>query len=229
MLPSDAEALLSRAAAPTLARIRAERAAVRGVSARLLAYLERHLLDPGLDSRAWLAACGVRSGTMEMEFHDSVGVPVGLYLWDVRLEIAARLLRETDLSADDVGLLLEFADEASFVTAFGQWSGLTPDGYREHARRLAAELGPLPERFHERAVLARAHAGKLEPAAARELYGWLVELAWRRGHPAAGSDHERMAAERLWERIRDRSIRVRDVAVRAALHLSQRGKAEAPG
>jgi len=153
-----------------------------------------------------------------MEFHDKVGVPVGLYLWDARLEIAARLLREADLSADDVALLLDFADEESFVTAFGLWSGLAPEGYREHARRLASEIGPLPERFHERAFLARAHSGKLEPAAARELFGWLEDIAWWRGHPAARRDH--MAA---------RSARIRDIAVRAALHPSQRGKAEAPG
>jgi len=146
MLPSDAEALLARAAAPTLARIRAERAAVLGVSARLLAHLETHLLDPSLDSRAWLAACDVRSGSMELEFHDKVGVPVGLYLWDARLEIAARLLRETELTVDDVALLFDFASERAFISAFEHWSGLAPASYREHARRLAAELAPSKQR-----------------------------------------------------------------------------------
>lgn len=217
MPPLDAEALLNRAAVVTRARIRAERAAVHGVSARLLAYLEAHLLDPDLDSRVWLAACGVCSGSVELEFHDKVGVPVGLYLWDARLEIAARLLRDTDLTVDDVAILFDFADEAAFVAAFEQWSGLAPASYREHARRLAAGHAPLPEHFHDRTFLAKALYGKLEPAAASELFGWLEDLAARRGDRT--DDRERMAAERLWEKIRHRPPEVREVVVRAALQF----------
>ena len=48
----------------------------------------------------------------------------------VRLEMAEQLLRETDLSVQQIADHLHFSSAANFSTAFRQWSGATPTRFR---------------------------------------------------------------------------------------------------
>ena len=74
---------------------------------------------------------------------------MGLTPWrlirECRLETAARLLRDTELSVVEITLLVGYDSEQAFARLFHAWSGLRPSDYRVHARGVAAQLPAPPE------------------------------------------------------------------------------------
>jgi len=58
------------------------------------------------------------------------GERYGALRTSVKYEIARQLLRETDLSVQQIAEFLRFSSAANFATAFRQWAGETPSEYR---------------------------------------------------------------------------------------------------
>ena len=52
----------------------------------------------------------------------------------VKHEVAVRLLRETNLSVQEIADFLCFSSAANFATAFRRWNGVTPSAYRQRVR-----------------------------------------------------------------------------------------------
>lgn len=136
------ESLLEAAAAPTMERIRrdCEKAPVQ--IQPLLKYLEEHLFDPALDAKQLKLACGVRDNTLPLLFHHALGLPPYAYIEDCRLQVACRMLRDTDLKVWQIAQLIGYSTLQVFSRAFHRWSGLRPSVYRRKARNDAK--GRLP-------------------------------------------------------------------------------------
>ncbi len=55
-------------------------------------------------------------------------------LTEVRVRLASLYLRDATLSLLDIALLLGYADQSAFTTAFRHWHGVTPGAWREDLR-----------------------------------------------------------------------------------------------
>lgn len=56
------------------------------------------------------------------------------YLQHVRVKKARRLLRETDLTVNEIGRSVGFPNDNYFIKTFKKWSGQTPGAYRRDRR-----------------------------------------------------------------------------------------------
>lgn len=56
-------------------------------------------------------------------------------LTEVRVRLASLYLKDPTLTLLDIALLLGYADQSSFTTAFKSWHGLTPGHWREELKR----------------------------------------------------------------------------------------------
>ncbi len=63
-----------------------------------------------------------------------VGVTYGRLVDEVRLETAARLIEDRDLTLAKISSALGYADPAHFTRAFARWTGMTPRTYRQRGK-----------------------------------------------------------------------------------------------
>lgn len=108
---------------------------------RSLTTVERQLLanaiqsDLGrrinLGSLAVLVGMEIRAFTSA--FRESFGLSPWQYVLQVRLNEAARLLRDSNMAVTDVGLTVGFATPSHFSTAFTQRFGVPPSRYRRYS------------------------------------------------------------------------------------------------
>lgn len=169
------EAILEEAARETLERIRADRERAPGKLKPLLAYLEEHLFDPQLNVERLKQACEVRDNSLTLVFHAKLGAPPKRYLTARRLEVAARLLRETPLPIWKISEMVGYSSLSVFSRAFERWAEQRPMAYRHRFRQAAtpekSRLGlPVSDEFLEKAL-----AGTLPEEAARVLVQSLLE------------------------------------------------------
>ena len=173
--------LLETAAIPTKERIRRDLARAPRQIQPLLEYLERHLFDADLDANRLKIACGVRDNTLPIRFHDVLDLPPYGYIEDCRLEVACRLLADTELKVWQVAQLLGYSTLQVFSRAFHRWSGLRPTKYRhrcrrEYERQARRQSSDASRRPITWATLRRAASGLLRREEADELARRLGEL-----------------------------------------------------
>lgn len=68
------------------------------------------------------------------------GTSYSKVLQEVRHRTALHYLHNTELSAEDIAVLLGYAECAPFIRAFRRWSGRTPQAYRRYYRRTSSAL-----------------------------------------------------------------------------------------
>ncbi|MEM9491372.1 MAG: AraC family transcriptional regulator [Myxococcota bacterium] len=76
---------------------------------------------------------GVHPSHLSRVFRQHHGCSIGQYARRIRLEHAARLLRETDKALCEIASVCGFSDQSHFTSAFKRWSGSTPGRYRNAA------------------------------------------------------------------------------------------------
>jgi AraC-like DNA-binding protein len=173
--------LLEAAAAPTRERIRRDHGRAPRQIQPLLAHIEEHLFDPDLDANRLKLACGVRDNTLPIRFHDALDLPPYGYIEDCRMEVACRLLADTELKVWQVAQLLGYSTLQVFSRAFHRWSGLRPTSYRRQccrdyerrARRPPADAKNEPISW---STLRKAASGRLRREEADALARHLEEL-----------------------------------------------------
>lgn len=216
------------AAAPTFERIRRDKKRAPVQLQPLLAYLEDHLFDPDLDANQLKRACGVRDNSLPIYFHHALSLPPYAYIEDCRLEVACRLLRDTDLKVWQIAQLLGYSTLQVFSRAFDRWSGLRPSVFRRRSRLESqdsgnGDRGSAREAHAESSViclttLRKAVSGGLDNESAEDLARHLTELypdAFRRspenatpspGHGGQESVY-RMSADDAWAVLKSRPRR----------------------
>lgn len=81
------------------------------------------------------ATVGVSTRTLTRRFNAALSISPQLYIEQIRIDAARRLLEETSLSVEAVGAEIGFGDPSSFRRAFKRATSITPAQYR---RRFAA-------------------------------------------------------------------------------------------
>ena len=97
----------------------------------IVEYINNHL-DENID----LGMLAEMSGFSPWHFHRIVraflGEPVGAFVTRVRVETAARLLRYSDLSVQDIAYRVGYDVPSSLSKSFKQFYGISPNGYRNN-------------------------------------------------------------------------------------------------
>jgi AraC-like DNA-binding protein len=93
----------------------------------------------GEPERAWTigelaAAVHVSRSTLVRRFTDLVGQPPAAYLTRWRIELAARLLRESDQPVGRISHLVGYTSEFAFSRAFSKHRGEPPGRYRKRTK-----------------------------------------------------------------------------------------------
>jgi AraC-like DNA-binding protein len=85
---------------------------------------------------------GLSRSKFAVRFVEVFGTPPFDYLRDVRMRLACRLLRETDLGIKEISARAGYATEASFSRAFSQWCGCAPGAYRRRKQNSPSDGEP---------------------------------------------------------------------------------------
>lgn len=123
------EDLRDRAAEPTLRRIRADRERVPARLRPLLATIEENLFDVGFSAGRLLRENGIRDHSFSSVFSSFLERTPWAYVIDARLEVAARLLAQTNLKPWRIAAVVGYSPR-SFGKAFRERYRRTPSEYR---------------------------------------------------------------------------------------------------
>jgi len=88
---------------------------------------------PELSLSEAAAACGLKRSRFSAIFRQTMGLSFGGFRLRARLALAARLLRATALTTEDVAARIGFADASHLHRAFVKEYGCTPRQYRQRA------------------------------------------------------------------------------------------------
>ncbi len=199
-------------------RIREDRARVSPQLKPLIDYIADHLFDIDFQVTTMLAECGVRAHTIPTKFAAQLGHTPRDYVSDCRLEVAARMLRSSDLHVWRIGTSVGYDGDHPFSRAFKRRYGMGPRDYRLAAQVEVPTESSQAQELITAAELVEALAGKLEPADAESLEYRLRAIGDRLRilypnlrqtevpvRPVAGAEFvEQVMAELLWERIRSK-------------------------
>ena len=75
---------------------------------------------------------------------DKTRVPVSTIISSLRVDRASRLLRDPDLSIQQIASRLSFSDQSSFGKFFRKHTGMSPLKYRSSLRKTLLSLRPEP-------------------------------------------------------------------------------------
>ncbi len=157
----DHEEHLRRAAGPTLEIFDWLKKKVPPAFKPAVREIGEHLLAPDHSVAALREKLRITSNA----FLTRLGRAMGLSAWrlsrECRLEIAARLLRDTEMVVADIVLLVGYDSEPSFHHLFQEWSGRSPRDYRDYARAAASTLAAAPEQIFTWDLWQKLDEGRL--------------------------------------------------------------------
>lgn len=168
-----------RAASEVLKRIQTDRSQASRQVAQMLVYIEDHLFEP-INVTTLRQSCGIHDNTSSVRFHQETGQPPKSYISSRRLEIASRLLWETNLKIWQIGLLVGYSSIGVFSKAFLAWSGERPMA----SRRRQTGTTTAPQEILSSDLSKRALNGSLDSDEARDLIQTLHQL-----YPDAGDEN----------------------------------------
>ena len=101
-----------------------------GVDKHLLAYVREHC-NERLRLEDLARMCGYNTCYFSRLFKQRCGKSFKAYVLEARMELACRLLEDTDLSVERIISEVGFSDRMKFFSAFSQRMGMTPMKYRK--------------------------------------------------------------------------------------------------
>ena len=193
---AEAADLLAKAAEPTLAAVAWDERRAAPKLRPLFAALRERLFDPDLSLERLSNELGIADRAVWSAFGDAVEEPAWTYVREARLETAARLLLQTSLSVEKIGLWVGYESVTTFRKLLREHLGSLPSQYQRRARRLLKRAGPPPRDFDSPEYWERAVAGELGDEEARELDDYLDGL-YPEGGPAPTVE------DNPWTRLRE--------------------------
>jgi len=165
-LTPEVQALLElrdRAAAGSLRRIEADLARAPEEIRPALRLIHANLFQPRLTVERIQAVLHVGAHDYTTAFRRATGASIHRYFTDRRLEAAARLLLDTELNVEAIGLLVGYSGSERLSRAFKTRYGVRPPVFREFEGKLSPEVAndaaadrppPLPRYLAGTAALA---------------------------------------------------------------------------
>ncbi|TVY11239.1 helix-turn-helix domain-containing protein [Paenibacillus cremeus] len=173
---------------------------------RAIDFIEKHLDEP-LDLEQIAEAAAMSLPNLYRLFYAMTGHPIKEYIRKRRLSEAARFLRQTDLSAMDIGFRCGFDTYQAFLKSFKRSTGLTPGIYRQAELIFSFERLQLNERvsyLEEKEISERYPDVKVIRLAPQPGIGYLHAAVQEEG----GED---LALQRIRELLADSGIDAREL------------------
>jgi DNA-binding response OmpR family regulator/anti-sigma regulatory factor (Ser/Thr protein kinase) len=98
---------------------------------RIMRAVNANLSNPDFNVDALASDVGISRAQLHRKMKDITGIASGKFLRNLRMEQAARLLREGKVNVAQVAYLVGYADQAHFSTAFKSHFGQSPTEYAE--------------------------------------------------------------------------------------------------
>ncbi len=166
---------LRRAARPTLEKIDGLAKGASEAMKTLLAELRKNLFTRRYTVTKLRKAIGA-SRWITPVFRTTVGLTPWRFIRESRLLTAARLLRDTSISVERIGLLVGYESCSAFQRAFVRWCGLCPSEFRDHAQEVREEMRRLPDDVLSWSFWDRYRRGELTAGERRVLLRYLEKI-----------------------------------------------------
>ncbi|MGM0526834.1 MAG: ATP-binding protein [Bacteroidota bacterium] len=98
---------------------------------KVIAVIEKNMEDPSLDSDFVAAEMGMSISTFYRKMKKTVGQPPGEFIKSTRLKMAARYLKETNLTVSEIVERVGYIDIRNFRKSFKHEFGTSPAEYRK--------------------------------------------------------------------------------------------------
>jgi DNA-binding response OmpR family regulator/two-component sensor histidine kinase len=98
---------------------------------RIMRSVNAHLADPEYNVDTLATDVGISRAQLHRKMKEMTGVATGRFLRNLRMEQAARLLREGKVNVSQVADSVGYVDQSHFSTAFKTHFGLSPSEYAE--------------------------------------------------------------------------------------------------
>ncbi|WP_135556857.1 helix-turn-helix domain-containing protein [Paenibacillus cymbidii] len=103
----------------------------QAVVQKVKAYIEEHYSDPDLSLAGLSDQFHMNASSLSTLFKEEFGEKFVVYLCQIRMEHAKRLLRETTLQIQEISERIGYLHQMSFIRAFKKTVGTTPGDYRK--------------------------------------------------------------------------------------------------
>lgn len=100
---------------------------------KAIAYLNEHYSD-NISLKSLASAIHVNSSYLSTLFKQETGIPFALYLSEIRLARAEKLLSSTSMSITEISLNTGFSSASYFTKLFKEKNGITPKEFRRRSQ-----------------------------------------------------------------------------------------------
>jgi AraC-like DNA-binding protein len=98
---------------------------------RIMKCINENLQDPDFNVERLTEKVGISRAQLHRKMKEMTGIATGKFLRNLRMEQAARLLREGKINVAQVADRVGYSDQAHFSTAFKAHFGQSPSDYLE--------------------------------------------------------------------------------------------------
>ena len=98
---------------------------------RIMRSVNAHMSEPGYNIDTLAEDVGISRAQLHRKMKEMTGISSGKFLRNLRMEQAARLLRESKVNVSQVAYKVGYTDLAHFSTAFKIHFGQSPSEYAE--------------------------------------------------------------------------------------------------
>ena len=98
---------------------------------RIMRSVNAHISEPGYNVDEMAAEVGISRAQLHRKMKEITGISTGKFLRNIRMEQAARLLREGKINISQIADCVGYADNAHLSVAFKNHFGISPSEYVE--------------------------------------------------------------------------------------------------
>jgi signal transduction histidine kinase/ligand-binding sensor domain-containing protein/DNA-binding response OmpR family regulator len=103
---------------------------------RIMKSINAHISESDFNVDSLCSDVGISRAQLHRKMKEMTGIASGKFLRNLRMEQAARLLRESKVNVSQVAYRVGYADQAHFSTAFKAHFGLSPSEYAEQHKNM---------------------------------------------------------------------------------------------
>ena len=102
---------------------------------RIMKCINENLQDPDFNVEKLTEKVGISRAQLHRKMKEITGISTGDFIRNLRLEQAARLIREKKINVTQVAYAVGFNNQTHFSTVFKKHYGMTPTEYIERGEK----------------------------------------------------------------------------------------------